>query len=1012
MVDVDLTDESSRPLRRITERDGGDGEPATELDPQRQVGRYVIQSFLAQGGMGVVYIATDPELGRRVALKLVRARGDGNQSSRQRLLREAQALAQLSHPNVIAVYDVGLHDDRVFIAMELIDGVSLRKWLEQPRHWRTKLEVLIASGRGLAAAHAAGIVHRDFKPDNVVVSADGRVCVLDFGLARSVEIEVSETRPAAAIVTDSAADNPSAAIAPLGVDAAAASPGTAVSPGAARSSSGRSLGGSRSRLDLALTQLGTVLGTPAYMSPEHHRGEIVTAASDQFSFCVTAWEALYQRRPFASEGDLAAAKESHRVVIPSRGSGVPARVRRLLLRGLAPAPAARFGSMSQLLTGLTWALSAPRRWAFTAAGLVAVLGVATALMWHTTPAQRCTVAHGAARLREIWNPDIAARLAQTFRSQPRAHVADSLIRVTESVGRYSAEWTAMYVDSCVATHERRDQSAALLDLRTHCLEQRREALRALLAVLVGSGQGEVIDHAVEATLQLPAIAECADVTALRAVVPLPADPRTRAAIATAQSALEDIRALVATGQYVNGLPGARNVVAAARSLSYPPLLAEALHLQTSLEDDLGQLEQASTTARDSALAAGAARDDAMMVRALIDMMWLLGHQARYDEALALAIPIEAILARAAERPGLRALLLGAVGRLLTNQGKLAQSVKTLGQAVALRETEVGVDDWRLASSLNSLGEALRAMGRNAEARPHFVRALQITERALGPMHPNVAAILNNLGAVLEAEHHYDEAQTMYERSLAVDEQTFGSQHARVAVSLLNLGSLYDTRGDADKARTYLERSLAIQRQVVGAQHPDVAMVLHNLGTVAMNHGDRVGALARFREALAIFEQTLTPDHPNLALPLMGIGEAMIGDRRPGEAVAYFERALTIQENALGRDANDLNFALEGLGRAYLMSRRPAAAITTGERLLALYAKHGGEPASIAAAGFQLARALWIGHGDRGRAVALARQARSTLLTSKDATTGPSAADPGLVTVRTIDAWLAGRREVR
>lgn len=341
-------DEPAQP-RRITEP-GIDAVSGPRLEADQVVGRYIIQNFLAQGGMGVVYVARDPELGRRVALKLVRTPGGADGTMRQRLLREAQALAQLSHPNVIAVYDVGTHDDGVFIAMELIDGVSLRTFFSQPRTWRAKVDVLIAAGRGLAAAHAAGIVHRDFKPENVIIGNDGRVCVLDFGLARAAgdHVPTEPGRRAAAAATSPEPSETQDQVATV-----------TIAP------SDHAL--SRERLEAHLTGFGTVVGTPPYMAPEHHRGEAVTAASDQFSFCVTAWEALYGARPFSGQAEaLRAAKEEHRVHAPPRGTRVPARVRRLLQRGLSPHPGERHESMSELLSALVDALAAPRRRALAA----------------------------------------------------------------------------------------------------------------------------------------------------------------------------------------------------------------------------------------------------------------------------------------------------------------------------------------------------------------------------------------------------------------------------------------------------------------------------------------------------------------------------------------------------------------------------------------------------------------------------------------------------------------------
>jgi serine/threonine protein kinase len=264
---------------------GGEAEPVN-------VGRFQIVRRVGMGGLGVVYAAFDPELHREVALKLVRAdRGRGDEQDRSRMLAEARAMARLAHPNVVTVHEVGVHDGRVFVAMELVDGETLRAWLPEPRGWTETLAVLVAAGRGLAAAHAAGLVHRDLKPDNVLVGRDGRVRVTDFGLARTAAADVLTT---------------------------------------------------------------ALAGTPAYMAPEQHDGLPCTPAADQFSFCVMACEALYGRRPFAGDdpGALAQAKRAGSIAAARTGSVVPPRIEQALRRGLAATPDQRWPSVSDLLDAL------------------------------------------------------------------------------------------------------------------------------------------------------------------------------------------------------------------------------------------------------------------------------------------------------------------------------------------------------------------------------------------------------------------------------------------------------------------------------------------------------------------------------------------------------------------------------------------------------------------------------------------------------------------------------------
>ena len=302
-----------------------------ELDPPEmfpKLGRYVVLELVSAGGMGVVYEAFDPQLDRKVALKVLRPESLGSETLEQaqaRLLREAQAMASLSHPNVVPVFDVGTVGRQVFVAMELVDGGTLTDWLRAERRgWREIVEMYLQAGRGLAAAHAAGIVHRDFKPDNVLVGRDGRARVSDFGLARPAVREL------------------------------------------ARAGADRGAGAHESSAAL--------VGTPAYMAPEQFEGSGVSARSDQFSFCVALWEALYGRRPFPGQSaeQLAESVLSGAPPVPPAGSSVPGWLQRAVQRGLSRRPEERFPFIEGLLDDLSRSSLEGRRRRRLAAAAVAL----------------------------------------------------------------------------------------------------------------------------------------------------------------------------------------------------------------------------------------------------------------------------------------------------------------------------------------------------------------------------------------------------------------------------------------------------------------------------------------------------------------------------------------------------------------------------------------------------------------------------------------------------------------
>jgi serine/threonine protein kinase len=339
----ELNRQQDRPSASNRTNSGGVGLPwdPPAIAPGDSVGRYIVVERLGAGGMGVVYAADDPVLARRVALKLIHAahRSDTGGRWRERLLQEARAIARLSHPNVIAVYDVGWFGEQIHVAMELVEGASLRAWLGgRPRGWREVLPIFAAAAHGLNAAHAAGLVHRDFKPDNVLVGHDGRVRVMDFGLARWLADEGSPTPPAGAAGPDS-------------TTAAAA------------------IDAGRPATDRRLTISGALVGTPGYIAPEVMCGRPADSRSDQFSFCVALHEALTGHRPvwFSSSGSLAKVEPAW------PGPRIPRWLRAAVRQGLHGDPLRRHPSMAALAIMLE---TGPRRRRVAAALLGALAAAA------------------------------------------------------------------------------------------------------------------------------------------------------------------------------------------------------------------------------------------------------------------------------------------------------------------------------------------------------------------------------------------------------------------------------------------------------------------------------------------------------------------------------------------------------------------------------------------------------------------------------------------------------------
>ncbi len=373
------------------------------------LGRYRIEREIGAGGMGVVHAAFDPDLERRVALKVLR--GSGSDDLRQRLLREARAMARLAHPNVVVVHEVGSANGRDFVAMELIDGETLADWVrDRPRTIGEIMAAFIAAGRGLAAAHRAELVHRDFKPHNVLRSRDGRILVTDFGLARSTEsAALATTVPLHARIESNA---PSA------------------------------LSG--------LTQTGSLLGTPAYMAPEQWSGGKIGPATDQFAFCVALWEALAGKRPFSGLTVDELRAEIERGPEQLDVSKLPRRLRKILRRGLSRDPEARWPSMDALLAALVRSERRPYvALAIAGGAMVAAIGIA-AVALHGDRAETCDLA-----LRDpdiVWSKESRASFV-TASSERTAKLFDADV----------AAWKQARVEACTAP-------ATVRHARLHCLD--------------------------------------------------------------------------------------------------------------------------------------------------------------------------------------------------------------------------------------------------------------------------------------------------------------------------------------------------------------------------------------------------------------------------------------------------------------------------------------------------------------------------------------------------------------
>jgi tetratricopeptide (TPR) repeat protein len=831
-----------------------------ELPAGTHAGRYMLLSRLGAGGGGQVYAAYDPQLDRKVAIKLLRTAATGSLSASQgetRLLREGQAMARLKHPNVLPVYDVGTIDQgessSVFVAMELVEGGTLRQWLAAPRPRKQILQVLTAAGRGLAAAHAAGLVHRDFKPDNVLVDGEGRVFVTDFGIVRSA-----------------------GSVDPVGA-------------------------GRVPRNDLLatpLTQMDAVVGTPAYMAPEQYTGDPVDARTDQFSFCVTLYEALTGERPFRGKSFEAVmdATLSGTFTQAGRHGEVPAWLRRVVLRGLEVDPAKRHPSMEALLAALADDPAIKRRRMLAILGGAATLAIAGVGVTRLSAHNRQLCRGAERKLEGVWDDPVRARLRASF---ARAGIASQMVEsVSAALDRYARGFVDGHTEACEATRLRAEQPEPVLALRMSCLDGRLKELGALTSMLAGADR-ETAQKSLDAVSSLSSLRDCSDVAALTARVPPPSDPEARKQVERLRGRIAEARALADLSRRAEALKMNGEVLAAAGPLRYEPLRAEALELQGYLLDEDGHSHDAVATLAEAIDVAYAGHDDALVARAATTLAEVYGATlAQRTDGHRWTRLARAAISRLGGSEELEAVRLRVEASLFLFEGKGTEAVASAERALKLAEKVYGEESLKAAHAHGVLGSANRVAGNYARARAHHLANLHILEKLLGPDHPRLMVPLNNLGIVADSENKEEEAARYYRAAVELAERTLGPKHHKLGIALSNYSSaLYGLK-------RYEE------------------------------------ALAAARRAVEIYDSQFGPDYADAEEALLHIGQALIQLHRPGEAIAPLERGLRVSTRGESGES-DIAEVRDKLADALWESGRDRArARALKEQALVTYRKLG------------------------------------------------------------------------
>ncbi|MCP3167801.1 protein kinase domain-containing protein [Myxococcus qinghaiensis] len=959
-------------------REVGAKEPLPLLPvPGTRVSRYVVRERLGSGAMGVVHAADDPELGRRVALKVLRPEGHHREELQQRLLREAQALARLSHPNVVTLYDVGTFGDSVFLAMALVEGTTLAEWMKQPRPLEEVLRVFLEAGKGLAAAHAAGLVHRDFKPANVLLGKDGRVFVTDFGIARLLQQEGG---------------------APLHADSEP--PATPVGQ---------------------LTQTGQLLGTPAYLAPELVRGQRADARSDEFSFCVALHEALFGSRPFQGETlkELVQAAQQGRLSAPKRDVKVPTRVRRAVLRGLSARPEDRFPTLQPLLTALS-----PPRWRLlpilATAALAAVIGTVAAF---GTTAQRreagCELE--SEKLSVAWSPTRRERIRTAFLATGMPHATRAWEQLEGTLDAYTSQWRTLRTEACLAaTGDAAEQARQT----STCLDARLWQLSAVTEVLE-KADATTVENSRKLAASLQGLSGCRDAPGLSSR-PQPPDA-LRLQVDAARHKLAQARANLATNRHTAALAVTSALLEEVKGLGYKPLEAEVYQTHGVALGALNKSKEAEEFLYEAVWEGEAARDDETVARAWLELIWLVGeeqsHRAQAEKLIRHAKASVERLGREripdvttemykrvaslrekngqfdeAEREARQGLefsrrrngpdslhtpeLLHQLGKICSARRQFNQSLEFHSEALELRERMLGADDPALVTSYNRVATVLMALGRRTQAVNAWHKALALQEAASPKEGPLLGSTLLSLGQVAILDGQFDEAWALLERARGIMERARGPDHYTVVQVISQQAVALDASGQRPKAVAVATEALERLQRSLGPQTTQASGPLTVRGRIYIKAGRYSEARRDLLSALKLLETQQSAESGKTVTVLLPLGRLAQETRAFAEALAYCERALKVVEKAGGAESPDGANALACMGKARLAMGSAAEAIPLLERAWNIHTREGEstDPLASAEIAFHQARALMEtrSEADRARALTLAEEARMRL----------------------------------
>ena len=911
------------------------------------VDRFELRGRLGAGAHGIVYRAHDPKLQREVALKYVQVRPQEGTADRERLLDEARAVASLAHPNLLAVHDAGEFRDGVWIAMELVEGGTLRRFLDQrPSDARTLLRIFIALAEGLQHAHARGISHGDFKPDNVLLDASSdppRPRIVDFGLAQ----------PRTHALAQSVADDAQPA------DAEGASTLRELRRG--EESSERTI---------------HLRGTPAYMAPELFSGASPSEQSDQYAFCVTLHEAFYGARPFSGATRTALARRVlawRRSMLPEPPLPSPPRwLAAVIERGLSPDPRDRHASMRDLAAvlreGVRGQDGTSRRWLPAVAGALLLVGGGLLVAQRHTSGEPATTAEAGCadagvRADLSWDDTRRDRIAERFSARDARYRSEALAKLDGDLSRWQRQWKASRIELCVDGLGGGPTDEALRDFRGRCLDDQADQVEGFVAALeTSAGEGEPLARAVKGASALPMPADCRPSRDLerrfraeQARHDAASNALAPEVAATLRSELASLRGaseVVATVALLDAATELTETIERAEGGAASPLLLRARLLVAQLTARRGKHEDALGLARDAFHAAVAQQQDREAAELALLALWVVAelqrdpqaaqtwgrlaaahieaigrpdvlHADRLEYAAIAAIVdgrggeavplLETVLELRTAIPELRDTAYRTYNNLASAQrstGDVEEALATMAQARAETERVLGTLHPQTGAVYNNYGTFATSLGRYAESDASLAKSLEIKRQSLGEAHPSVGSTWVSIAHLREMQKRYDDAVDAYAAAETIYTKALGPDHLRLATLRFNEAILFTTRERYEEAEASFEAFTRIQRVHHPEDHPDVLSGRINVADLRVRRGLTDQGLAEL-ETIANTEPS-TPMHPldraNLQAALAR-AHAALGDH---EAFARHlaEHRRICEDEYSGVDC--LDASLEGL----------------------------------------------------------------------------------------------------